>query len=66
MHKWLSLPQVKWQCKSHVVLYQRMTGLHFWTSGYCVSTVGFDERQIHQHVREPERLESDHGDSGFK
>ena len=22
---------------------RRMTGLHFWAAGYCVSTIGFDE-----------------------
>ena len=26
--------------------HQRMTGLHFWSRGYCVSTVGLDEATI--------------------
>jgi putative transposase len=25
---------------------RRMTGLHFWATGYCVSTVGLDEERI--------------------
>jgi len=25
---------------------RRMTGLHFWATGYCVSTVGLDEETI--------------------
>jgi len=24
---------------------RRMTGLHFWATGYCVSTVGLDEQR---------------------
>jgi putative transposase len=27
---------------------RRMTGLHFWATGYCVSTVGLDEQRIRQ------------------
>ena len=33
------------------------TGLHFWAPGYCVSTVGLDEAQIRQYVKNQERLE---------
>ena len=25
---------------------RRMTGLHFWATGYCVSTVGLDEQRL--------------------
>ena len=25
---------------------RRMTGLHFWATGYCVSTVGLDEARV--------------------
>ena len=32
--------------------HRRMTGLHFWADGYCVSTVGLDEATIRQYVRE--------------
>jgi REP-associated tyrosine transposase len=27
---------------------RRMTGLHFWATGYCVSTVGLDEARVRQ------------------
>jgi len=33
---------------------KRMTGLHFWTKGYCVSTVGFDEAVIRKYIKEQE------------
>ena len=36
---------------------RRMTGLHFWAVGYCVSTVGLDEAQIRQYIREQEERE---------
>ena len=32
--------------------HKRMTGLHFWAKGYCVSTVGFDEAVIRKYIRE--------------
>ena len=38
---------------------RRMTGLHFWTVGYCVSTVGFDEETIRRYVREQDRRDKD-------
>ena len=41
---------------------KRMTGLHFWAPGYCVSTVGLDEEQIRKYIREQEKLESRQGD----
>ena len=31
---------------------RRMTGLHFWATGYCVSTVGRDEAAVRQYIRE--------------
>ena len=34
---------------------RRMTGLHFWAAGYCVSTVGLDEERIRQYIREQEK-----------
>ena len=45
---------------------RRMTGLHFWATGYCVSTVGLDERRIRQYIREQEKLESGQGDRNLK
>jgi len=44
----------------------RMTGLHFWATGYCVSTVGLDEERIRKYVREQEKLESGQGDLNLK
>lgn len=34
---------------------RRMTGLHFWATGYCVSTVGLDEERIRRYIREQEK-----------
>ena len=39
-----------------------MTGLHFWARGYCVSTVGLDEQQIRQYIREQDELEKQQGE----
>ena len=33
---------------------KRVTGLHFWARGYCVSTVGLDEETIKKYIREQE------------
>ena len=35
----------------------RVTGLHFWSRGYCVSTVGLDEQTIRTYIREQEKVE---------
>ncbi|MFZ0449416.1 MAG: IS200/IS605 family transposase [Desulfatiglandaceae bacterium] len=37
---------------------KRVTGLHFWFRGYCVSTVGLDEETIRKYIREQDALES--------
>jgi putative transposase len=36
---------------------KRVTGLHFWSRGYCVSTVGLDEETIKKYIRDQEKLE---------
>ena len=41
---------------------RRMTGLSFWATGYCVSTVGLDEEKIRRYIREQELLESGQGE----
>ncbi len=37
---------------------RRITGLHFWAKGYCVSTVGLDEQTVRKYIRNQETLES--------
>ena len=41
---------------------RRMTGLHFWAAGYCVSTVGLDEARVRQYIREQEEVERRQGE----
>ena len=36
---------------------QNFTGFHFWAKGYCVSTIGFDEQQVLEYIREQEEHE---------
>ena len=45
---------------------RRMTGLHFWATGYSVSTVGLDEERIRQYIRDQEKLESGQGELDLK
>ena len=45
---------------------RRMTGLHFWSTGYCVSTVGLDEGRIREYIREQEQLDAGQGDLDVK
>ena len=48
---------------------RRMAGLHFWSVGYCVSTVGMDEATIRRYVREQDerdrRLDGDQQEFDF-
>ena len=44
---------------------KRMSGLHFWSRGYCVSTVGLDEEVIKKYIREQEALEKRQGEFEF-
>jgi putative transposase len=44
---------------------RRMTGLHFWAAGYCVSTVGLDEARVRRSIREQEELERRQGEFDF-
>ena len=46
--------------------HRRMTDLHFWATGYWVSTVGLDEGKVRQYIREQEKLESVQGDLDLK
>ena len=45
---------------------RRMTGLHFWATGYSVSTVWLDEERIRQYIRDQEKLESGQGELDLK
>jgi putative transposase len=36
---------------------KRVSGLHFWARGYCVSTVGLDEETIRKYIRDQEKNE---------
>ncbi len=38
-----------------------MTGLHFWASGYRVSTARLDEQRIQEYIHEQEQLKSGQG-----
>ncbi len=44
---------------------RRMMGLHFWATGYSVSTVRLDEAAIQKYVREQEERDSRQGDLGL-
>jgi putative transposase len=37
---------------------ERVYGMHFWAEGYCVSTVGLDEKMIREYIRQQEKLET--------
>lgn len=47
---------------------RRMTGLHFWAAGYCVSTVGLNEETIRRSVREQDQRDQrlDQPELGFE
>ena len=38
---------------------KRVSGLHYWARGYCVSTVGLDEETIRNYIREQEKSEQE-------
>ena len=46
--------------------HRRMTGLHFWATGYWVSTIGMDEAKVRKYVRDQEKLESGQDDLDLK
>ena len=45
---------------------KRTAGLHFWSRGYCVSTVGLDEEAIRKYIREQEKSEKDQMEFDFE
>jgi len=40
-------------------------GRHFWSRGYCVSTVGLDEEKIVKYVKWQEQQEGESGQDGL-
>ena len=45
---------------------KRVTGLHFWSTGYCVSTVGVDEETVKEYIRNQEKFELNQLELVFK
>ena len=45
---------------------RRMTNLHFWARGYCVSTVGLDEDGIRAYIRNQDKLDSGEQELGLE
>lgn len=45
---------------------KRVTGLHFWATGYCVSTVGHDEAAVRRYIRHQEAADSQQGEFELK
>ena len=41
---------------------RRLTGLHFWATGYWVSTVGSDEATVRRYIREQEDRDRQQGE----
>ena len=37
--------------------HRNLTGLHFWATGYCVSTVGLDEATIRKYIRDQDKIQ---------
>jgi len=46
--------------------HKRVTGMHFWARGYCVSTVGLDEQAVRKYIREQEAREKAQQDLNFE
>jgi putative transposase len=36
---------------------RNFTGMHFWAPGYCVSTIGLNEKEIREYIKNQEKLE---------
>jgi putative transposase len=45
---------------------RRMTGLHFWSRGYCVSTTGLDDTVVREYIRQQDRDETGQTELDFK
>jgi REP element-mobilizing transposase RayT len=62
MHEWQSQSHVRWECKYHVVMIPKYRRLQFWSTGYCVSTIGLDEARVRQYIREQDELDHRQGE----
>lgn len=49
-----------------ILKHRRVTGMHFWSRGYCVSTIGLDEGMIRKYIREQETAEKKQLDLDLK
>jgi putative transposase len=56
-----SVVRIHWEILKH----QRVTGMHFWSRGYCVSTVGLDDKMIRKYTRDLEDAEKRQLDLDF-
>ena len=45
---------------------RRTVGLHFWATGYCVSTVGLEEGAVREYIRDQEKLEQGQSHLNFE
>lgn len=46
--------------------HRRMVGLHFWATGYCVSTVGLDEEEVRKYIRDQDKREKKQMELGYE
>ena len=44
---------------------RNFTGEHLWARGYAVSTVGFEERQVREYIRNQQQLDAQHEQGRF-
>ena len=44
----------------------RVSNMHFWATGYCVSTVGLDEETVRKYIQEQDKLDSGQGHFDFE
>lgn len=50
----------------HLYRHDKPTPKHFWSRGYCVSTVGLDETTIREYIRQQESFEREQMELGFE
>ena len=45
---------------------KKVTRLHFWSTGYCVSIVGLDKEMVKEYIRNQEKFELNQLELNFK